>query len=172
VAARTVVVALIVLAVAIAAVVRVALPAYRRFTIREQVVEGVELARAHQAAVITAWESSGHEFGDIYSGAIDSVPEEQSRYVKSLDVVAGAIVITYGGASDSALRGHTLTIVPALDTARQSVAWQCGRGPAPDGFDSIFDEPSRLTDVPDDYLPSACRGRRPPRPHKRKGRQP
>jgi type IV pilus assembly protein PilA len=135
-----------------------AIPAYRDFAIRAQISEGLELAAPHEAAVVAAWESSGHDFAGIYSGPIDSDLEKRGKYVTSVDIVAGAIVITYGGAVDSALQRRTLTIVPALDESAQSVEWQCGRGPAPEGFVSIFEEPARLTDVPDLYLPSDCRG--------------
>ena len=102
--------------------------------------------------------TSGHDFSGIYSGSTGSGLEKRGKYV-SVDIVAGAIVITFGGAADSALQRRTLTIVPALDAAARVVEWQCGRGAALAGFESIFEEPARLTDVPDDYLPSGCRSR-------------
>ena len=106
-----------------------------------------------------AWQSSGHDFANIDSASIGTDLKRRGKYVKSIDVVSGAIVITYGGEAHAALRGRTLTIVPALDAAAQSVEWQCGRGAAPEGFEPIFEEPGRLTDVPDDYLPASCRRR-------------
>ena len=39
--------------------------------------------------------------------------ETQGDYVESIDVVSGAIVITYGAAAHQTLQGLTLTIVPA-----------------------------------------------------------
>lgn len=156
VAAWAVVAILVALVPLIGILAAVAIPAYQNYTIRAQVSEGLALAIPHKSAVVAAWESSGHDFEGIYSRPIGPV-ENQGKYVESVDIVAGAIVITYSRAAYSELRGRTLTIVPALDAAAQSVEWQCGRGAAPAGFESIFEEPSRLTDVPDAYLPSGCR---------------
>jgi type IV pilus assembly protein PilA len=136
-----------------------AIPGYRDFAVRSQISEGIELAAPHKAAVVAAWRSSGRDFASIYSASAGSDLVKRGKYVKSVDIVAGAVVITYGGAADSALQRRTLTIVPALDASARSVEWQCGRGAAPEGFESIFEEPARLTDVPDDYLPPDCRGR-------------
>jgi type IV pilus assembly protein PilA len=135
-----------------------AVPAYRDYAIHAQIAEGLKLAAPHKAAVVAAWESSGHDFSGIYSESTGSDLEKRGKYVTSVDIVAGAIVITYGGAADSALQRRTLTIVPALDASAHVVEWQCGRGAAPAGFESIFEQPGRLTDVPDAYLPSDCRG--------------
>jgi Tfp pilus assembly major pilin PilA len=136
---------------------RAALPAYQSYAIRSQIDEGLVLAAPYQAAVVAEWVSSGHSFAGIRSGSITSEVERQGRYVEAVDVVSGAIVITYGRSAHTSLQGRVLTIVPTLDAARRSVDWQCGRGPAAEGFEAIFEEPSRLTDVPDDYLPAACR---------------
>jgi hypothetical protein len=136
-----------------------AVPAYRDFAIRLQISEGLELAAPHKAAVVAAWEASAHEFADIDSGSTGSGLKRRGKYVQSVDIVGGAIVVTYGGAADASLQRRTLTIVPALDAAALSVEWQCGRGAAPAGFEPIFEEPARLTDVPDEYLPSDCRSR-------------
>jgi type IV pilus assembly protein PilA len=138
---------------------RVAIPAYRAYAVRAQITEGLELATPYKAAVVAAWESSGHDFKGIHSRSIGTELAKHGTFVEAVDIVSGAIVITYGASADPALQKRTLTIVPALDAMAQLVEWQCGRGPAPDGFESIFEAPSRLTDVPDEYLPSGCRGR-------------
>jgi type IV pilus assembly protein PilA len=135
-----------------------AIPAYRDFAVRAQIAEGLELAEPHQAAVVAAWEASARDFAHIDSASAGSDLPRRGKYVQSVDIVTGAIVITYGRAADAALQRRTLTIVPALDASAQTVAWQCGRGAAPEGFESIFEEPARLTDVPDEYLPTGCRG--------------
>ncbi len=152
----TVFAAAMVLTIALA---RVAIPSYLEYTIREQVAEGVELANAHKVAIVAAWKSAGHDFSNISSGSVGRKLERHGKYVESVDVVSGAIVVTYGGEAHARLRGRTLTIVPALDAEARSVEWQCGRGTAPAGFEPIFGEPARLTDVPDEYLSASCRSR-------------
>ncbi len=138
---------------------RVAVPAYRAYAIGAQITEGLDLAEPHKAAVVAVWESAGRNFGGIRSRSVGPELAKHGKYVEAVDIASGAIVITYGASADPALQKRTLTIVPALDATAQFVEWQCGRGPAPDGFEAIFDAPSRLTDVPDEYLPPGCRGR-------------
>ena len=112
-----------------------------------------------RSIVVAPWEAPGHDFSNVIFDSTGTSLEGRSKYVTSVEVVSGAIVITYGGEAHAPLRGRSLTIVPALDAEAQSVEWQCGRGTAPVGFEPIFEEPARLTDVPDDYLSAACRSR-------------
>ena len=133
-----------------------ALPAYRDYAVRRQIAEGLKLASPYKTAVAAAWRSNGGRFADIDAKSFRPSLEREGRYVRSVDVVSGAIVITYGNAASAALRGRSLTIVPALSATR-AIEWQCAYGTAPAGFEAIFDTPSRLTDVPEEYLPSECR---------------
>ena len=44
-----------------------------------------------------------------------------------------------------------------LKLSGEALAGDQGYGIAPAGFEAIFDTPSRLTDVPEEYLPPECR---------------
>jgi hypothetical protein len=158
-ATSTVVVAALGAIALLAFATRAAIPAYQSYTIRLQIDEGLDLAAPYKAAVVAEWESSGHDFADMRSGSIVPELSRDGKYVAAVDVVSGAIVITYGRSAHASLQGRVLTIVPTLDAARRSVDWQCGRGSATDGFEAIFEEPARFTDVPDEYLPASCRRR-------------
>jgi type IV pilus assembly protein PilA len=149
-------VAALVALVSLGVLAAVAIPAYRDYTIRAQISEGLRLAAPYKDAVVAAWRSNGQRFADIRAESFGPVLEHSGKHVRSVDVVSGAIVITYGEAASAALRGRSLTIVPALND-EDAVAWQCGHAAAPAGFEPIFDAPSRLTDVPEEYLPSGCR---------------
>jgi type IV pilus assembly protein PilA len=140
-------------------VAAIAIPAYRDYAVRAQVAEGVALAEPLEGAVVAAWRAAGGRFDGVYSETLGGGLKTSGKYVRSVDVIAGAIVIAYGERAVEGLAGRTLTIVPALDPAGTAVEWQCGRGAPPPGFEPIFDEPSRLTDVPDRYLPPGCAAR-------------
>jgi type IV pilus assembly protein PilA len=133
-----------------------ALPSYRNYAIRRQIAEGLRLAAPYEDAVAAAWRSNGRRFADIDAASFRPPLARVGNYVRSVDVVSGAIVITYGDRSSAPLRGRSLTIVPAV-SAHEAIEWQCAYAEAPPGFEAIFDTPSRLTDVPEEYLPSECR---------------
>jgi type IV pilus assembly protein PilA len=149
-------VALIALLAALSLCVIAALPAYRDYATRREVAEGLQLAMPYKNAVAAVWRSNGQRFADIDADSFRPLLERAGKYVRSVDVVSGAIVITYGRGASAPLRGRSLTIVPAL-SANRAIEWQCGYGAAPPGFEAIFDTPSRFTDVPEEHLPLECR---------------
>jgi type IV pilus assembly protein PilA len=140
----------------VAQAARIFVPAYRHYAIRAQVAEGLELAEPFQRLVRTEW-LSRRAFADLHSDATYPPLVRRSTYVDDVAIASGAVVITFGSAAQSDLAARTLTLVPALDVTGDRMEWQCGRGVAPEGYEAIFVEPARLTDVPDGYLPEGCR---------------
>jgi uncharacterized RDD family membrane protein YckC len=134
----------------------IAIPAYRDYTIRAQVTEGLALAGAFRTAVETAWRDSPRDLSSSTSDAIGAGLASSGRYVESVELVSGMIVITYGAAADDAIAGSVLTLVPALDGQR-NLHWACGYGPAPPGFEVAFESHEGYTDIPERYIPSGCR---------------
>ena len=55
---------------------------------------------------------------------------------------------------------RTLAIVPALDSSR-ALAWACGYGRPPAGFEVAFEGHAGYTDIDERYIPSACRSSAP-----------
>ena len=74
------------------------------------------LASGYRAAIETAWRNSPRDFADVTSDSIGAGLPQRGRYVESIEVVSGMIVITYGGEANGAVTGSVLTIVPALDS--------------------------------------------------------
>ena len=138
------------------AVAAVALPAYQDYAIRAQVTEGLDLARGYRAAIEAAWRNSPREFADLTSDAVAAGLPHAGRYVESIEIVSGMIVISYGGAANESLAGSVLAIVPALDRQR-TLGWACGYGPAPAGFETVFEGHAGYTDIDQRYIPSLCR---------------
>jgi uncharacterized RDD family membrane protein YckC len=137
-----------------------ALPAYRDYTIRAQVTEGLELARGYRAAIEAQWRNSPREFSDLNSDSVAGGLPRSGQYVESIEVVSGMIVISYGGAASSALAGSVLTMVPALDSQR-TLGWACGYGAPPAGFRTVFEGHAGYTDIEQRYIPSLCRSAAP-----------
>lgn len=98
--------------------------------------------------------SQSHDFADVNIADID-LDDEATRTITALQVVAGSIHVTFGGEADPALRAHTLTLTPALDTDG-NVAWVCGFADVPDGYTVIHDDYRSLTDIDQALLPPDC----------------
>lgn len=144
-------------AVPVAAVAAaIVLPAYQDYTIRAQVSEGLALAAPYRAAVEAAWRVAPREFADLDAEAVNLEPAARGRYVESVELVSGMIVIRYGNAANEAIAGRVLALVPALD-AGDSLGWACGYGAPPAGFEVVFEGHTAYTDVPARHLPTACR---------------
>jgi uncharacterized RDD family membrane protein YckC/Tfp pilus assembly major pilin PilA len=141
---------------AIAILAAIAIPAYQDYTIRAQVIEGLNLATQHKSAIAEAWHLDPSGFDQITSEYVGQGLTSKKKYVESMEVASGAIVITYGNNAHPQIQGRVLTVVPAINEA-MSIAWACGYGNAPSDYESIFDNHGQYTDVPAKYLPAGCR---------------
>lgn len=140
----------------------IAIPAYQDYTIRAQVTEGLNLAAAAKAAVAETWQSTGtpDSVADRASVGMTADAEDTSgRYVESVEVENGLITIQFGNDANTNLTvdGGALTLVPYV-TADNSVVWQCGNAPAPDGLATMVDGIAPATTIDNRYLPANCRG--------------
>ena len=140
----------------LAVLAAIALPAYQDYAIRAQVSEGLSLATGYRDAIEAAWRTSPRDFADLTSDSLAAGLPHSGRYVESIEIVSGMIVITYGASANDALAGSVLTLVPALD-AEQSLGWACGYGEPPAGFDVVFEGHSGYTTIDQHYIPSLCR---------------
>jgi uncharacterized RDD family membrane protein YckC len=140
----------------LAVLAAIALPAYQDYSIRAQVSEGLSLAAGYRDAIEAAWRTSPRDFADLTSDSLAAGLPHSGRYVESIEVVSGMIVITYGAAATDVLAGSVLTLVPALD-AERSLGWACGYGQPPPGFETVFEGHSGYTTIEQRYIPSSCR---------------
>ena len=126
----------------------IAIPAYQDYTIRSQVIEGLNLASSVKAAVIEHHVVNGKWPADLKQLDISSGPH--GRFATSVTVESGAVVIVYGGQAARVLHGHRLTLRPTV-TPEGDIVWTCG-----------FNDPKAgaaapATDIPPKYLPKGCR---------------
>jgi type IV pilus assembly protein PilA len=128
----------------------IAIPAYQDYTIRAQVTEGLNLAGSVKAEVAEfyaqnqRWPNQEDLVDHLVSG----------KYVESVAVVSGSVVITYGEAANQNIKGQALALHPSADQSGD-IFWACGNASTPDGL--MSSEGPSGSDVPDKYLPSACR---------------
>lgn len=135
----------------------IAIPAYQDYTIRAQVTEGLNLAAAPKAAVAESWNNTGQAPGGrTAAGMSADATDSQGKYVQSIDIVDGEIVIEYGKQANGAIAGKRLTLVPYA-AADGTLAWRCGNAAMPAGAEPIGAETADGTTVMPKYLPSGCR---------------
>jgi uncharacterized RDD family membrane protein YckC len=136
-------------------VAAIAIPAYQDYTLRSQVLEGLVLAGPAQAAVTDAVPSNS-QWSRLSSESL-RIPAISGKYVARVQVLSGAVVITYGAHANSLLLGKDLVLMPAIDSDRH-VAWICAYAPVPLGYTPAFPNPAKFTTLPAKWLPRACRG--------------
>src|ERR1700690_1438505 len=74
----------------------IAIPAYQDYTIRAQVSEGMTLAAAAKAAVAESFSNKGIVPANrTAAGMTGNATDTQGKYVQSVDVNAGSIIVTY-----------------------------------------------------------------------------
>src|SRR3954468_1652115 len=74
----------------------IAIPAYQDYTIRAQVTEGLNLAAAAKASVSESFANKGTAPVDRTTAGMSPLPADtQGKYVSSVNVTTGTIVITY-----------------------------------------------------------------------------
>lgn len=138
----------------------IAIPAYQDYTIRAQVSEGLNLAVGPKAAVAEAYARSNEAPVDRSAAGLSPAATDTSgKYVESVDVAGGTILVTYGAEANPIIAGRVLGLQPYL-TSDRAVVWRCGEGPAPQGavaMDVGAPSAAGATDIDTIHLPSLCR---------------
>jgi type IV pilus assembly protein PilA len=130
----------------------IAIPAYQDYTIRAQVIEGRNLAAGPKAAVAEYYASSGNWPLDAGAAGVQPI---QGKYVESVTVANGSIVVTYGGLANRNLAGKRLIFSPGL-TDTKDVVWTCGERAAPTEVVTLGPGP-KGSDIANKYVPPDCR---------------
>ena len=145
----------------------IAIPAYQDYTIRAQVSEGMSLAAAAKAAVAEDFLNEGEApTNRTDAGMTANATDTQGKYVASVNVANGAIVITYGNEANAQIDEETLGLTP-YESVDLSILWKCGAATAPNGLELMGDSGGGNPAVQNNgtlagaafqqYLPSACR---------------
>jgi len=141
----------------------IAIPAYQDYTIRSQVSEGLAMAGAAKAAIAETFSQTGTWPNDNTAAGVGNAADITGKYVTSMQITNGTIVMTFGSQANSAIGGKKLSIRPAV-SVNNDVVWVCGTNTLPAGASyttsgSVADTSDAGTnDVINKYRPAACRG--------------
>ncbi|HET8764592.1 MAG TPA: RDD family protein [Rhodanobacter sp.] len=120
------------------AVSLVAIPLYRYHAVRTEVAQGVDLTQRARALVGEFITQRGNLPNDNRALGLPLPEAIHARYVVSVGVMEGKVVVTYGNDADARISGGHVVFSPVGDAAR--LRWQCSS-----------------PDIRDAYLPSGCR---------------
>ncbi|MEJ2612497.1 MAG: pilin [Candidatus Thiodiazotropha sp.] len=146
---------LVVLAI-ISILAAIAIPAYKDYTLRAVVSEGMMIIQPVREMIEEYHAHYGRFPKD--NRALDMPHPEQliSRQLEGVKVINGTINIRYRGTSLGRSNTGLLTVRPALnkDLPTAPIIWACGKAELPGRIISGED----LTNLDNRILPAACRG--------------
>lgn len=122
----------------IAIMAAIAIPAYQNYLVRAQVSEGMVLAASAKVAVAEYASSNGTLPVDNAAAGLSGPDAISGRYVRSVQVENGEVVVTFGGRASPAIAGEHLVFKPS--GSRDELSWRCGS-----------------PDIRVSYLPQSCR---------------
>ena len=141
----------------------IGIAAYQTFTVRSQVLEGINLAANAKTPVVDAFLNLGQApINRAQAGLSPNATDTVGNYVASVDIVNGRVDITYGNRAHGEIFGRTLSLTP-YESADLSVVWRCGNalqlaglstmGTAGGGVAAAY----QAATMDNRYLPSSCR---------------
>ena len=111
----------------------IAIPAYQTYTVRAQVAEGLNMAAHAKAPVADAFLQRGEAPANrTEAGMSANATDTSGKYVSSVDVHNGALIVVFGNEANAAINGLNLTMTP-YETAELGIVWRCGTAPIPGG---------------------------------------
>ncbi len=141
----------------------IAIPAYQNYTIRAQVSEGINMAALAKTPIVDAFLNGGQAPANRTAAGLTPTPTDTAgKYVTSVDVSNGVVIVTFGYDANAQITGLTSTLTP-YETNDLGVVWRCGTAPAPVGLSLMGTSGGGNTaayvapTVPPQYLPSSCR---------------
>jgi type IV pilus assembly protein PilA len=119
----------------------IAIPAYQDYTIRAQVVEGLNLSATAKNAISTFHADRGEFPTNNTEAGIAALDEIVGNYVDQVEITNGNIEVRYGNNAHATISGRHLQLTPNT-TNPGSITWSCQ---------------TVGTEIEDKHLPSACR---------------
>ena len=101
----------------------VAIPGYGDYTVRAQVSEGLNLSGGAKAAIAEYYIDYNQFPSDNLSAGLPAATDIRGKYVSSVQIDTGDIVVSFGNDSDSDIQGDTLVLRPELSD--QGIYWVC-----------------------------------------------
>ena len=135
----------------------IAIPAYQDYTIRTQVTEGMNLAAEGKATIGDFWANRGRLPANNASAGMAVAASYTGNYVTAISVNnGGQLRITFGNKVNQKISGSVLALSAGTNPAGQ-IVWICGEATVSGATENGTTTAAAATDVPQKYLPSACR---------------
>ena len=131
----------------------IAIPAYQDSNLRMQVERGLLDAAAPYKSAVAEAMLSGRETASIDDSNLAISTTDLGKYVQSITVTKGVVIITYGRQAHQKLQGRHLLLYPVREPPGV-ISWLCGDAATSAGV--VRDAPVG-TDVPQRSLPPTCR---------------
>ena len=134
----------------------IAIPAYQDYTIRAQVVESFSITGELKLSIRDYYKARGRFPSDNDEAGIP-IPEHLiGNFVTGVELVDGAMHVTFGNYSNTNIANGVLTIRPIFVSASPTspISWNCGYREPPDGMEAVGEDRTTLSPK---HLPAACR---------------
>lgn len=134
----------------------VAIPSQIERIVREEVKAAMPLADAAKDPIADTWKATKALPKNNVEARLPVPEKVVSNFVRRLEVIDGAIYMTFGNKARSQLSGKVLSFRPAVIEESEAVpiTWVCGNAKAPN---QMTVKGINNTTVPDIYLPGICR---------------
>ncbi len=131
-------------------------PTFYDRTIRMQVQEGAGLANVAKTGVMTVYALSGEMPPNNEAAGAPVADKIISNYITRVEIVEGAVTLTFGNSANTSLHGKKLTFRPAVvkDSPAVPITWLCNTAAVPSGM-VVYG--ANRTDIPAKWLPITCR---------------
>ena len=132
------------------------LPLYIERNVQQQVKEGIAFAEFMQRGVSAAYALTGTLPKDNAAAGLPAPDKVIGNYVTSGTVTDGVITLVFGNLAVGNIKGKKVTLRPGYvqDAPQVPISWICASGKIPAGLTVAG---ANATDIPEDWLPVACR---------------
>ena len=135
----------------------IAIPAYRDYTVRSQITEGLNFASAAKTSVSERFISTGVWPANNTEAGLDVATNIRSKYVDQVAVGAGGLItVTYGNDVNPEVTSETLVFAP-YTSPNGDVSWRCGLFPMTTDVTVANGATPAAGTVDQKYRPSNCR---------------
>jgi type IV pilus assembly protein PilA len=140
----------------------IAIPAYQDYTIRAQVTEGLNMATHAKVPIMDAFLNNGvAPQNRLVAGLSENKTDTVGKYVSSVDIDNGVLIVTFGNDANVLISGLTLRLTP-YQTGERGVVWRCAGSPIEPSVELMGTGTSSAAEyeppeIPPAYLPSSCR---------------
>jgi type IV pilus assembly protein PilA len=101
----------------------IAIPAYKDFTVRSKISEGLSLAAGAKTSVIEYYQTQGNWPTNNSMAGMPAADSIKGQFVQSVNVQGNKVVVTFGQAAGDGLSGRDL-VMTAIDNSG-AIGWNC-----------------------------------------------